>query len=69
MTDYHWSPANQRAFLEALAETGSIDLACKEAGMSRRAAYNLRGRRDGAAFKIGWDAAVLQANAMGLPVA
>ncbi len=61
MSDYHWSPANQRAFLETLAETGSVELACKEVGMSRRAAYNLCGRRDGAAFKLGWDAALLQA--------
>ena len=64
MTDYHWTPTNQRAFLETLAETGSVDLACKEVAMSRRAAYNLRGRRDGAAFKIGWDAALLQASAV-----
>ncbi len=64
MVDYHWSPANQRAFLETLAETGSVELACKEVGMSRRAAYNLCGRREGAAFKLGWDAALLQARAV-----
>jgi hypothetical protein len=64
MTDYHWTPANQRAFLEALAETGSIELACKEVSMSRRSVYNLCGRRDGAAFKIGCDAALLQARAV-----
>lgn len=64
MSDYHWTANNQRTFLEALAETGSVELACKEVSMSRRAAYNLRGRREGAAFKIGWDAALLQANAV-----
>ncbi len=64
MSDYHWSPANQRAFLEALAETGSIELACKDVGMSRRSVYNLCARRDGAAFKLGCDAALLQARAV-----
>lgn len=63
MTDYHWTPANQRAFLEALAETGSVELACSDVSMSRRAAYNLRWKREGAAFRIGWDAAILVARA------
>jgi hypothetical protein len=61
MTDYHWTPANQRLFLEALAETGCVSLACAAASMSRRAAYNLRNRKDGAAFRMGWDAAQLVA--------
>ena len=64
MTDYHWTPANQRSFLEALAETGSVELACNEVSMSRRAAYNLRWKREGAAFRIGWDAALLVARAV-----
>jgi uncharacterized protein YdbL (DUF1318 family) len=57
MTEYHWTPANQRKFLEALSETGSVETACKDVDMSRRAAYNLRNRREGRAFRIGWDAA------------
>ncbi len=57
--DYHWSPANQRAFLEHLAIVGSVTLAAKHVGMSARAAYDLKHRRDGAAFKLGWVAAVL----------
>ena len=64
MTDYHWTPALQRQFLEALAEIGSVELACKEVSMSRRAAYNLRWKREGAAFRIGWDAALLVARAV-----
>jgi hypothetical protein len=59
MTDYHWTPANQRLFLEALAETGCVSEGCSAASMSRRAAYNLRARREGAAFRMGWDAAQL----------
>jgi uncharacterized protein YdbL (DUF1318 family) len=57
MSDYHWTPINQRKFLEALSETGSVETACKDVDMSRRAAYNLRNRREGRAFRIGWDAA------------
>ena len=56
---YHWTPASQRAFLECLAETGSIAQACDSVLMSRRSAYNLRFRRDGAGFRLGWEAAIL----------
>jgi hypothetical protein len=61
--DYRWTPATQVSFLTAFAETGSVRQACEAAGKSRRAAYNLRFRRDGAAFRLGWDAAVLIARA------
>jgi hypothetical protein len=61
--DYRWAPVAQVAFLTAFAETGSVKLACDAAGKSRRAAYNLRFRRDGAAFRMAWDAAVLVARA------
>ena len=57
--DYHWSQTNQRAFLEHLAIVGSVTLAAKHIGMSSRAAYDLKHRSDGAAFKLGWAAAVL----------
>ncbi len=59
MSDYHWSATQQRVFLEALAETGSVAQACAGADKSRRAAYNLRTRTEGAAFRLGWDAAVI----------
>lgn len=61
--DYHWTPANMRAFLEALAETGLVGEACDAAGKSRRAAYNLRFRPEGRAFAFGWEAALLVARA------
>lgn len=58
-----WSPARQRLFLETLAATGIIRSACDAAQISTRAAYALRIRRDGAAFRLGWDAAILIARA------
>ena len=57
--DYRWTPACQRAFLEALACSGSVTRAAKEVAKSARSAYDLRFRRDGAAFRLGWDAAIL----------
>jgi hypothetical protein len=54
-----FTPLCQRGFLEALAETGSISKAALECNISRRAAYNLRYCRAGAAFRMGWDAAIL----------
>lgn len=58
-----WSPARQRLFLETLAATGIITAACDAAQISPRSAYALRIRRDGAAFRLGWDAAILIARA------
>lgn len=57
--DYRWTPQCQRAFLEALAYSGSVMRAAAEVCKSARSAYNLRFRRDGAAFRMGWDAAIL----------
>ncbi len=59
--DYHWTPACQRAFLEALATTGSVTRAAKEVHKSPRAAYGLKFRKQGFAFKIAWDASILVA--------
>ncbi|AMK18672.1 MULTISPECIES: hypothetical protein [Sphingobium] len=58
-----WSPARQRHFLETLAATGVITTACEATHISTRSAYALRIRRDGAAFRLGWDAAILIARA------
>lgn len=58
-----WSPARQRRFLETLASTGVVRLACEAVRITPRAAYTLRIRRDGAAFRLGWDAAILIARA------
>ena len=54
-----WTPARQRRFLETLAATGVIMLACESVRITARSAYNLRIRHDGAAFRLGWDAAIL----------
>lgn len=54
-----WTPARQRRFLETLAATGVILLACESVRITARSAYNLRIRHDGAAFRLGWDAAIL----------
>lgn len=61
--DYRWTPACQRAFLEELACTGSVTGAARQVGKSPRSAYDLRFRRDGAAFSLGWEAAMLIARA------
>ncbi len=61
MTPYHWTPALERAFVECLAETGSVTEACNAVAMSRRAAYDHKRRASGLAFRIGWDAAMLLA--------
>lgn len=58
-----WTPQRQRIFLETLAATGVIRAACEAAHISTRSAYSLRIRRDGAAFRLGWDAAILIARA------
>ncbi|WP_260580284.1 hypothetical protein [Sphingopyxis sp. PET50] len=58
---YHWTPALQRDFLEHVAGTGSVRIAASRVGMSPSAAYQLRQRAEGAAFRLGWAAAVLLA--------
>ena len=50
-----WSAARQRVFIETLAETGSIHLASKAAGLSARSAYAVRVRS--APFAAAWDTA------------
>jgi hypothetical protein len=57
--DYRWTPACQRAFLAELACTGSVLRSAKHVAKSPRSAYDLRFRPDGAAFALGWDAAML----------
>jgi hypothetical protein len=50
-----WSAVRQRLFIETLAETGSVHLSAKAAGLSARSAYSLRIRSP--AFAAAWDAA------------
>jgi hypothetical protein len=56
-----WTPEKKRLFLERFAECGVIVEACEAAGMSARAAYNLRDRDP--LFAAGWDAASVKARA------
>jgi hypothetical protein len=50
-----WSAERQRLFIEILAETGTVHLAARSAGLSARGAYRLRVRSQ--AFAAAWDAA------------
>ena len=53
-----WTVERQIAFIEKLADTGSITAACKHVGMSRESARQLRRRSCGRAFRDAWDAAL-----------
>lgn len=58
---YRWTLPRQRAFLEYFAISGSVTHAAAHVGVSPRAAYDLRHRRDGVLFALGWQAAILLA--------
>lgn len=53
-----WSPGKQRAFIEALADTGSVVAAAQIVGMSESSAYRLRRAPGAAAFDRAWSAAI-----------
>lgn len=56
-----WTPERQRIFLESLAECGTVQDACRAAGMSPASAYALRQRKSGTLFALGWAAALRHA--------
>lgn len=56
-----WTAEKQKRFLIALSRGHSITQACAIVDMSRQSAYALRTSAKGAAFRLGWDAAVLRA--------
>lgn len=56
-----WSAANQRRFLEAIAEGHGVEAACRCVGLSAASAYAFRRTAKGAAFALGWRAASLVA--------
>jgi|GEM_PF-2914825 len=64
-----WTPDRQRAFLEALADTGCVEAAAKAVNMSRQSAWRLRRRSDARAFDAAWEAALERAMQQLLPVA
>jgi len=53
-----WTPARQIAFIEALADTGSVDAACKAVDMSTVGAYHLRRQSGAESFRVAWEAAL-----------
>lgn len=53
-----WTAERQIAFVEKLADTGSISAACKHVGMSRESVRKLRRRPCGQAFRDACDAAI-----------
>lgn len=53
-----WSPARQRAFIEALADTGSVLTAAQIVGMSERSAQKLRRSPGAESFDRAWTAAI-----------
>lgn len=56
-----WTAARQKRFLQLLAEGHTITYACAAIGMSVTSAYALRRSARGAAFALGWQAALLLA--------
>jgi len=53
-----WSPDKQRAFIEALADSGSVATAARYVGMSESSAYRLRRAPGAEAFDRAWGAAI-----------
>jgi hypothetical protein len=53
-----WTPERQRAFVEALADCGSVRRACAMVNMSNENAYVLRRSPGAEEFRAAWDAAL-----------
>ncbi|MDJ0977924.1 MAG: hypothetical protein QNI87_05250 [Erythrobacter sp.] len=53
-----WTPERQRAFIEALADTGSVSAACKAVDMSTVGAYYLRRQPGAQSFREAWQKAL-----------
>ena len=53
-----WAPAVQQAFIEALADTGSVEAACRFVDKSPASAYRLRRHPEGGEFAHAWQVAV-----------
>ncbi len=53
-----WTPERQRAFIEALADTGSVEAACKAVNMSTVGAYYLRRQPGADEFRAAWETAL-----------
>ena len=53
-----WTPERQIAFIEALADTGSVEAAAKAVNMSQSGAYHLRRQPEAESFRNAWAAAL-----------
>ncbi|UYH55995.1 hypothetical protein N6L26_05420 [Qipengyuania sp. SS22] len=53
-----WKPQVQRAFIEALADTGSVASACRRVGRAEVGAYLLRRHPEAASFRKAWEVAL-----------
>ena len=53
-----WTPERQRAFIEALADTGSVTRAAGMVNMAQANCYTLRRAPGAEAFRQAWDAAL-----------
>jgi len=53
-----WKPEVQRAFIEALAETGSVKAACARVNRADHGAYMLRRHPEAESFRQAWQAAL-----------
>ena len=53
-----WKPHVQRAFIEALADTGSVVSACRAVNRSTHGAYSLRRQPGAEEFAAAWEAAL-----------
>ena len=53
-----WTEQVQRAFIEALADTGSVETACRIVGRSPSSAYRLRRHPLGAGIALAWQVAI-----------
>ena len=53
-----WTVEKQYAFIQALAETGVVEDACRRVGMSRTSADKLRRRSEGLHFRRAWQCAI-----------
>jgi hypothetical protein len=53
-----WTPDRQRAFIEALADTGCVKVAARMVNMAHASAYALRRQPGAEGFRRAWDAAL-----------
>lgn len=53
-----WTPGRQAALVGLLAQTRSVEAACRAISMGKESAYRLRKRAGAAGFGAAWDAAL-----------